>query len=330
MRLHVLVFLVLLLLNSCTNQDQHNLNIARGNALGTTYSVQFVHPKELDITPALDSIFEVINNSMSTYQKTSQISKINANTAKEIDLHFKTVFDRSKSIYKETSGVFDPTIGVLVNAWDFGPEGALQSLDSVKISELKEHVGFFKVKRKGLTILKEDSQTYLDFNAIAKGYTVDVVSEYLDNIGIAHYLVEIGGELKAKGKNLHKNKDWRIGIEDPNFDGTQSVHRVISLNNTAMATSGTYRKFKTDAAGNRYSHIINPETGFPSKTNVLSVSVMAKSCMDADAYATAFKAMGIEKTKAFLTNHTDIKVYFIFENENQEIASLALNDFLDK
>ena len=321
------VVLVFLTLFSCKQQEDNNLNITTGNALGTTYAVQFIHEDNIDYTKAFDSLFKVINTSMSTYQQDSDISNINNNLDNKIDHHFKNVFDASKVIHSKTQGAFDPTIGVMVNAWDFGPEGKIVALDSVKIDSLMHHVGFNKVVRKNFTIIKEDPKTFIDFNAIAKGYTVDVVAAFLEQKGIENYLVEIGGEIRAKGSNLYKKKDWKIGIEDPNFDGTQSVHQVITLKNEAMATSGTYRKFKIDEQGNRYSHIINTETGYPSKTNVLSVSVIANNCMDADAYATAFKAMGIEKTKAFLKTEKTLKVYFIFENEKKELKTLALNNF---
>ena len=130
-----------------------------------------------------------------------------------------------------------------------------------------------------------------------------------------------------KGNNIEKKLEWRVGVENPNFDGTQSINRAIFLKDEAMATSGTYRKFKVDENGNRYAHIIDTKTGYPSKTNLLSISVIAENCMIADAYATAFKAMGIEKVKTFLKAHQELKVFLIFENENKEFESLALNGF---
>ncbi len=140
-------------------------------------------------------------------------------------------------------------------------------------------------------------------------------------------MVEIGGEIRAKGINIEKQKDWKIGVENPNFDGTQSIFKAISLQNAAMATSGTYRKFKVDSLGNRYAHIIDTKTGYPSKTNLLSVSVIAGDCMTADAYATAFKAMGMEKVKFFLKDHPELKAFLIFENDERELETLSLNGF---
>lgn len=324
---YIVSIALVLLLFSCKQQHENNLNVTTGKALGTTYAVQFIHENELDYTKSFDSLFTVINQSMSTYQKDSDISKINNNIDNTIDNHFKTVFEASKAIHTKTNGAFDPTIGVMVNAWDFGPEGKIAALDSLKIDSLMTHVGFNKLTRNNLKIIKEDPKTFIDFNAIAKGYMVDVIAEFLEQKNIANYLVEIGGEIRAKGTNLYKKKPWKIGIEDPNFDGTQSVHQVITLKDKAMATSGTYRKFKVDENGNRYSHIINAKTGYPSKTNILSVSVIADNCMLADAYATAFKAMGIEETKVFLRKEDELAVYFIFEDKEKQLQTLALNGF---
>ena len=140
-------------------------------------------------------------------------------------------------------------------------------------------------------------------------------------------MVEIGGEIRAKGINMDKQQAWKVGVEDPNFDGSQSIFKAIQFKEGAMATSGTYRKFKIDDHGNRYAHIIDPKTGYPSKTNLLSISVIAGDCMTADAYATAFKAMGIETVKTFLTTHPELKVFLIFENDQNELDTLALNGF---
>ena len=142
-----------------------------------------------------------------------------------------------------------------------------------------------------------------------------------------NYLVEIGGELKVKGKNQEKQSAWRVGLDKPRYDGEQSVYKVISLEDEAMATSGTYRKFKIDAQGHKYAHIINTATGFPSKTNILSVSVIADNCMVADGFATAFQAMGLERVKTFLVTHPELKAFLIFENEKQVLEGIAFNGF---
>ena len=310
---HFLFTLLLLIVFSC-KQDQKNTKLT-GDVFGTTYSIQYYSEENDDFQQQIDSLFYVINKSMSTYQTNSDISRINRNETVEIDEHFKKVFSASQVIYEATEGVFDPTIGVLVNAWDFGPEGKIISLDSLKIDSLMLSVGLNKVKLVDNTIIKENTNTFIDFNAIAKGYGVDVIADFLESKNIENYIVEIGGEIRCKGTNIEKQKPWKVGVEMPHFDGTQSIMKAISLHNESMATSGTYRKFKTDSLGNRYSHIIDTKTGYPSKTNLLSISVITSNCMTADGYATAFKAMGIEKVKDFLKTHPELKVFLIFENE---------------
>ena len=322
---NLFILLISLTAFSCANKVNH-LNQATGQALGTSYNIQYITDEQVDYRPQFDSIYDVINKSMSTYVNDSDISRLNRGEDVAIDNHFSNVFDAAIDVYNNSKGVFDPTIGVLVNAWDFGPEGKIESLDSLKIDSLITSVGMNKVRRDGNKIIKNHQNTYIDFNAIAKGYTVDEVARFLDSKGIDNYLVEIGGEMHTKGINVNKEKPWRVGIEDPNFDGSQSVHKAISLEG-AMATSGTYRKFKVDENGNRYSHIINPKTGYPSKTNVLSVSVIAPNCMLADAYATAFKAMGVEATELMLQDHQEIKAYFIIEGADGNLETIAINGF---
>ena len=320
----LLILLFIFSFFSCSEREPNNTKLS-GQVFGTSYSV--IYDSDTNYEKQFDSLFYVINKSMSTYIDNSDISKINRNEGVEVDEHFTNVFNSSKTIYDVTSGAFDPTIGAVVNAWDFGPEGKIVSLDSLKIDSLMLSVGLDKVKLRRNAISKEYLNTYLDFNAIAKGYAVDVIGEFLESQNVNDYLVEIGGEIRSKGKNQEKVANWMVGIDKPNFDGSQSVIKAVNLEDEAMATSGTYRKFKLDENGNRYAHIIDTKTGYPSKTNVLSVSVIANDCMTADAYATAFQAMGIEKVTELLKTHPELKVFFIFENDNKELETLALNGF---
>ncbi len=309
---------------SC-NQPVKN-TLLQGSVFGTYYRV--IYNAEEDYQKQFDSLFYAINKSMSTYQVNSDITKLNRNEANTVDEHFVNVFNTSKAIYKATHGAFDPTIGAVVNAWDFGPEGKIVNLDSLKIDSLMLSVGLDRVKLEGNRIIKPQ-QTFIDFNAIAKGYAVDVISGFLSSKGVDNHLVDIGGELKANGINIEKGQAWKVGVENPNFDGTQSINKVIALSDKAMATSGTYRKFKVDEHGNRYAHIIDTKTGYPSKTSLLSISVIADDCMTADAYATAFKTMGIEKVTTFLKSHPELQVFLIFQNNNKALEKLSLNGFPD-
>lgn len=314
---------------SCKKEAKLHLNYTNGKAFGTTFSAQFIHyDSALDFSSSYDSLINVINGSMSTYIQKSDISRINSgDTTVTIDEHFVNVFTASKKIYKETEGAFDPTIGILVNAWDFGPEGKIASLDSLKIDSLLLSVGLHKVTLKGNKIVKDDPKTYIDFNALAKGYGVDVFAEFFESKGFKNYLVEIGGEIRGKGSNVIKQKPWRIGVEDPNFDDTQSYSKVISLHDEAMATSGGYRKYKIDKNGERYIHILNAKTGYPLKSNLLAVSIITNTCMKADAYATALMSMGLEGSRKFLETHQELKAYFIYEDQNKELKTLSVNGF---
>lgn len=320
-----LLFSLSVLIFSC--EPQHKNTKISGPVFGTSYGITYYSESDQDFREDFDSLFGIINKSLSTYKEDSEISKINRNESTIVDAHFITVFNESKHIFKETEGAFDPTIGAVVNAWNFGPKGKVIGLDEKKIDSLMASVGLDKVNLMGERVIKENPNTFIDFNAIAKGYGVDVVSNFLESQSISHYIVEIGGEIRAKGMNMETRKPWRVGIEKPNFDGTQSLIKAIDLHNEAMATSGTYRKYSIDENGNRYSHIIDAKTGYPSKTNLLSISVIANTCMVADAYATAFKAMGVEKVKQFLESHPELKVFLIFENDNNELETLALNGF---
>lgn len=318
----VIVFLFFLF--SCNQNPKTTL---QGIAFGTSYSVQYFSEDQIDYSIQLDSIFDLINNSMSTYIDTSIISRINNNESVKVDNHFVNVFNTSKKIFDKTKGKFDPSIGILVNFWGFGPKFTNIPIDSLALDNLKLLVGFEKFKIDATNIILRPKNSFLDFNAIAKGYTVDLISGFLDDNNIDNYLVEIGGELRAKGSNLSKKNSWIIGIDEPRYDDSQNIFITTELNNSAMATSGVYRKYKTDLNGRKYAHILDPISGLPTKTNILSVSVISETCMEADAYATALHLMNIKEIEDFLDNNKDVSVYIIYENENREMIGKAYNDF---
>ena len=323
MKKSIILSLIVLIFFSCKRNSQ-NTKLS-GSVFGTSYSI--IYEAEANYQKQIDSLYYVVNKSMSTYQTNSDISKLNRNESNKVDLHFKKVLNASKQIFSQTEGVFDPTIGTIVNALGFGPEKRIERLDSLKIDSLMQFVGLDNIHIEDEIVFKKHRNTFIDFNAIAKGYAVDVVADFLESKNVTNYLVEIGGEIRSKGNNVEKKSAWTVGIDQPNFDGTQSVLKAIALQENAMATSGTYRKFKVDEAGNRYAHIIDAKTGYSSKSNILSVSVLASNCMTADAFATAFQAMGMEKTKDFLKNHPELKVFLVFQNDDQELETLALNGF---
>lgn len=316
------LFLISLVFFSCTDLVQQFR--ASGPIFGTTYSI--IYDGESNLETAFDSLFFQINHSMSTYIKDSDISKVNSNLDIVVDHHFESVFLASKEIYKTTNGYFDPSIGAVVNAWDFGPEGKIESLDEDKITELMHSVGMDKVSlSQGL--ISKPLTLKLDFNAIGKGYAVDVISEFLESKGIENYLVEIGGEIRTLGQNSVKNSIWTVGVQHPDLNSDQAYVSTLVLEDESMATSGTYRKFKIDSKGNRYTHIINTTTGYPSRTNILSVSVIARKCMEADAYATALQAMGVESIRLFLQSHPELKVFIVYILEDNKFKTEVFNGF---
>ncbi|WP_411893547.1 FAD:protein FMN transferase [Winogradskyella sp. A2] len=324
MKTHTLILLLITLLG-CSNKPVENVKLS-GPVFGTAFNIQYSTKNNKNYINEIDSLFSMVNQSLSTYMADSDISKVNRNELDKVDEHFVRVFKASKEIYHKTNGVFDPTIGNVVNAWNFGAEQNKFLTDSTTIDSLMTFVGFDKLSLKDYKITKP-KETYLEFNAIAKGYGIDVIAEFLESKGIENYLVDIGGDMRVSGMNLERHKQWQVGIDDPNFDGTQSYSKVIALIDESMATSGTYRKFKIDKNGNRYAHIINTKTGYPTRTNILSSSVIAKDCMTADGYATAFQAMGVEEVKLFLKSHPELKVYIIYLNIKNELQTIALNGF---
>lgn len=307
-------FLLIFLFIAC-KKDSSEYQHLTGFALGTSFSIIYDSKDQVNYEKQIDSLVKGFNGSLSTYIAESDISMINdGDTTVIVDEYFTEVFSKSKKIYQESGGAFDPSVGVLVNAWGFGSENEVVALDSAKIRSLLNRVGFDKVSiEKGKVVFPMDS-VYLDFNAIAKGFMVDVIGRYLEKKSIENYLVEIGGEIRARGLN-DKGAPWKIAIEKPNFDETRSFQAVVALNNEAMATSGNYRKFKVDPkTGNRYAHTIDSKTGYPSENNLLSASVIASlDCADVDGYATAFMAMGFERTKLFLTEHPELKAFLIYD-----------------
>ena len=319
--------IIFLLLISCSN-GQSDVNLIKGNAIGTTFSIKYLGKEHKNLNSKIDSLIKAINKSTSTYISTSDISKINnGDTTIVVDTIFKEVFQKSEKIYNETNGDFDPTVGILVNAWGFGAGPKIENLDSTQIKELLKFVGFNKVKLKNGKIAKKYPEIYFDFNAIAKGFLVDMVGRLFEKNNINNYMVEIGGEIRARGVNK-KGIAWTIAIEDPNFDGTRSFATTIQLNNESIATSGNYRKFRTLENGKKYVHTINTKTGYATESNLLSASVISKSdCADVDGYATAFMAMGLQKTKQFLDNHKELKAFLIFADANGHLQTFKSANF---
>ena len=298
--------------------NQHDRTIyVRGEAQGTTYNITYSAPEKTNYKNEIDSLFKAVDQSLSTYVPGSIISRINRNdTGVVADKYFIDVFRKAQEISQQTNGAFDVTVAPIVNAWGFGFTKRAR-IDSATIDSLLRFVGYQKIKLEGGAIVKTNPGMMLDFNAIAQGYTVDLLSSFLESIGINNYLVELGGEVRTKGKK-NNGEDWKIGIDQPNETYTEGrpLKAIVSLKNKALATSGNYRKFYVEN-GRKYAHIIDPHTGYPAKHNLLSATVIANDCMTADAFATAFMVMGLEKAKQFLSKDKQLglEVFFIYDEQ---------------
>ena len=306
--------LILLFVFGCTETKLPQAHA--GYELGTSYAIQYtgIGMSFDEVQNGIDSLFTVINKSMSTYIPNSDISKINSgDSLLQVDAHFIKVFEKATEVWKATDGYFDPTVGAWVNAYGFGPEKPIKTLTQEKKAYLSKITGWHTIELTfDSTIKKSHLETYLDFNALAKGYAVDVLAEYLSKLGSSNYLVEIGGEIVASGNSPKTNLPWSIAIDDPKQQNERKMIQRLSLNNEAIATSGNYRKFRVDVeTGDRYVHSINPLTGIPVKSNVLSASVRAADCMTADAYATALMVLPLETSMELIKKLTDVEAYWI-------------------
>ena len=314
-------FVIILLLSSCgTKQREPRFVNIRGVVFGTYYSVSYYSDKGEDHSEAVDSIFNVVNLSMSYYIPNSTLSKINRNETNQADEHFLTVLNRSLEIAEQTGGAFDPTISPLVNAWGFGFEDR-QRMTPALIDSLKRIIGYQKVSVAGNRIIKAIPEIQFDFNAIAKGYASDIAGQLLESKGIETYMVEIGGDLIARGLKPD-GTPWRIGLERPAQDmyAQQDWEYMVEMHNRAVATSGSTRKYYEEG-GQRFSHTIDPFTGRPVTHNLLSVSVFADDCMTADAFATAFMVMGLERSKEFIRKRDDIQAFFIYSDNGDDYGT---------
>lgn len=324
-----LVFFILVFTGCRTNESKWVKNISSGSALGTTYNITYLATSELNFEREIDSLFQVLNQSMSTYIPTSDISRINAGDSTiVVDGMFREVFELSGKVFEATDGYFDPTVGVLVNAWGFGPGTELE-MDSIKVDSLLDYVGFNKVAiNSDNRIKKADPAIYFDFNAIAKGYAVDRLAVLLRNKGISDFLIEVGGELVAQGENRLKDKKWVVAIDDPMMEESRTYKRTLYMKDIAMASSGNYRKFKIDPETRaRYVHTIDPKTGYTKNSNILATSVMAQDCATADAFATSFMAMDLEKTKTILAQHPALEGYIIYLDPEGNVLEYMTNGF---
>ena len=309
-----LAFLILATIWILARRNQKaEFNTASGFVFGTVYKIAYQH--DADLKPEIEAELKRFDQSLSPFNDSSVISRVNRNEELVTDSFFQTCFNRSMEISRETKGAFDITIAPLANAWGFGfKKGTFP--DSVMIDSLLQITGYDKVKLENEKIIKQDPRIMLSCSAVAKGYSVDVVARLLDRKGIKNYMIDIGGEVVVKGFNP-KNDRWRIGINKPIDDSLsvkQDIQTVLKVTDLGMATSGNYRNFYYKD-GKKYAHTIDPRTGYPVQHNILSATVIAEDCMTADALATSFMVMGLEEAEAFCKEHPKIDAYFIYSGE---------------
>lgn len=313
-------------------ENSHFISFS-GDAQGTTYSISYEDSTgTLFSKAAADSILDAIDMSLSEWVDSSVISKFNNLDSIEIsDPHFLNVFFRGREISTLTDGAFEPMIMPLVHAWGFGPHGAIPkgevNIDSlmtlvhtdIEITPLDSSAGDFNSAH---FIFKKMKGQKLDVNGIAQGYSVDVIGDYLEWLGIHNFMIEVGGEVLAHGQNAH-GEPWKIGIDKPvDPDQDRQLQAIARVKNMAICTSGSYRKFY-EKDGKRYSHTIDPHSGKPVAHSLISTTVLAPNCTNGDTFATAFMVMGVEKTKEFVKAHPELHldVYLIYDGANGEWES---------
>ncbi len=308
-----LLFLLFLIIGTVwiiRGKEKPVYHTAEGMIFGTTYKVVYEHTRPLDaeIRLRLDSI----DASLSMFNSASMLARINRNDSVEADTFFIDVFNLAQRVASETGGAFDPTVAPLVNAWGFGfKQGTMPTAS--QIDSLRQLVGYDKISLRGKVVEKADTCMMLDFGAIAKGYGVDAVAARLETEGVKNFMVEIGGEIVARGRNAG-GKRWRIGVSRPveGSDATATANHqtVLAVSDMALATSGNYRNYYYKD-GQKYAHTISPTTGHPVQHTLLSASVFAPTCAEADAYATAFMVMGADSARSFLASRPHLMAYLI-------------------
>lgn len=323
-------FLVLILFAACNSITDRYSIVMDGYAQGTTYQVTLVSDTAVDYSDEINHIFNVIDLSMSMWVDSSLISRVNrGDTSVIVDEHFTKVFNKSVEVSKATDGLFDFTVGTLARAWGFAEDGKVEQMDSSVVDSLRGLVGYEKVSLRNGRVIKNHPNIRFDFNAIAQGYTVDVIHDYLYELGYRDFLIEVGGELRASGVNA-SGQNWRIGIDKPSEEiQTDRFIAVIELENRALATSGNYRKFYIDEeTGMKYVHTIDPKTGYPVQSNLLSVSVLANDATTADAYATAMMVKGLEESVKMLESMSgELDAMLIYSDESGKWQSFTTAGF---
>ena len=313
-RLAVLSVIVIGLALYVSKQRNTPFQKNSGFVFGTVYNITY--QCDNDLQKGIEAELQKVDNSLSPFNKTSVISRVNRNEKVTVNEMFSEVFQLAEKISAETDGAFDITVAPMVNAWGFGFKTGNMP-DARQLDSLRAIVGFHKVKLEGGRVVKKNPNIMLDCSAIAKGYGCDAVARFLEKNGVKNYMVEIGGEIVTCGVN-DQRMPWKIGVTKPTDDSlnvNSELQTVLNVTNKAMATSGNYRNFYYKN-GRKYAHTIDPKTGMPVQHSILSATVLADNCATADAYATSFMVMGLDKARKVLEKHPELMAYFICSGKN--------------
>lgn len=313
---NILFVLILPFLTACREGKELKIYKMTGAAQGTYYAITYCSDNNENLQPAVDSLLKQFDRSVSSYIPTSVISRLNNNdTSVTADPIYETIFRKSMEVSASTDGAFDVTVGPLVEAWGFGFKKK-EKVDKAMVDSLLPLVGYRKVQLSKGKLIKADPRIQIDFDAIAQGYSSDWLAQFFEKKGIQNYLIDVGGEVLAHGSKPD-GQFWSVAIEMPskNAEDERKIQAILTMKNRAISTSGSYRKYYEEN-GVRYSHTIDPSNGYPVRHNLLSVSVVANDCITADAYATAFMVMGLEKSKEFMVKNSEMEAYFISDDQH--------------
>ena len=330
----IITLLCSLMAVSCIHTEP-KMTIIDGFAQGTTYHIVLKGDREYPIKPQLDSIFRLVDMSMSLHEDSSLISRLNRNETDSVDTMIAQCITVAKQLSRESGGLYDITIQPITRAYGFAGGKRVTNIDDINIDSLKQFVGYDKITVENGRLIKTDPRVEIDLSSIAQGLTADLLGRYIEGLGITEYLAEIGGEIFCRGTNA-AGDPWRVGIDRPsegNIIPGSELQAKISLQGKGLATSGNYRKFYTDEYGHKIVHMINPLTGECVISNLLSVTVIADNATLADAYGTMFMVMGLEPSKKFLASHPDIQAYMVYSDENgdyQTYMTTGMEDLLIK
>lgn len=315
-----------MLMFSCDNSKKNKIYEVEGKGGSVVYRIKYISTDSTNLKPAIDSLVKLVDHSISAYNPESIVAKINQGyVSTKVNDHFKKAFTTAEKVWKESGGYYDPTVGILVKAWGFGKE-LIQPISKLpteqEIDSLKRYVGFEKVH---ITdddyVKKQNPAIQLDLTSVLRGYTADVLSDFLKSKGIENFSIKVDGQSIVQGKDIVNNTPWKVEAEDPYELNEDYKEVILNLNNESVSTDENYRRVWIDGNGKRFVHIINPFTGHPMTGEMLSATVIAKTAVESDAYSTMFMIIGLEKSKEFLAKHPELKALLVYSDQNNEVKT---------